>query len=256
VARLDELVARLADPDPLVRFCADVNGLVVAVHEGAVTEALRRSAGCEAVLADLDPGETGTVMLPLGQQVLAVTFRAFNAWAHLLAGDRSEARRQSARAREVTDRSGHGFTRAFAGTVEGLVAAMDGSPEWAADAVAWTVADHEIDEYGLGTIWIHLLGAWADGLRADAEGAAAAADRVRDLVTQLDEIGAHVCITQYLGMLAELELAAGRPDAALAAVDDGIERTSRHGERYWLPGLERLRSRALSGLDRAGQLGS
>jgi DNA-binding SARP family transcriptional activator len=245
---LDELAT--ADPDPLVVFSRHNFELVVAVHQGDVAEAQRRADGCAELLQVLDPGETGTVMLPLGQQVLAATVHAFTAWARWLAGDREAARRESALARAVTDRSGHGFTRAFAGTVEGLVSAMDGSPEWAADTLAWTTSGHDLDEYGLGTLWLTTISAWADGMRGEP---APAADRLREASGRLDEIGARVCMTQYRAMLAELELRAGRPAAALAATEDAIERTGRHGERYWYPELERLRAVALDALGRHGE---
>ena len=247
---LEELTADDPNHDPLLEFTAAANGLVVAVHAGRVLEAQDRSARCATLLPILDPGETGKVMLPLGQQVLAVTFHAFNAWSQWLAGDTAAARHELVMSRMVTERSGHGFTRAFAGVVEGLVAGMEGAPDWAADAMAWTNAGHDIDEYGLGTVWIQAISAWADGMRDDP---ATAAERLRAAIRRLDEMGARVTMTEYLGLLADLELAADRPAAALAAAAAGITRSAVHGERYWYPELERLQAIALARLDRVDE---
>ena len=206
VGVLDELAAADPDPDPLLAFSTQVNGLIVAVHEGDVADALRRADRCTELLPHPRPGrdrQGDAAARPAGA-------------GHQLPGlqrvGQVVRRRQHRRpagvgpvAAAVTDRSGHGFTRAFAGVVEGLLAGMEGSPEWVADAMAWTTAVHDVDEYGLGTVWVGVLSAWAEGMRGDP---AAAADRMRAGTERLDEIGARVCLTQYRAMLAELELAA------------------------------------------------
>jgi predicted ATPase len=58
-----------------------------------------------------------------------------------------------------------------------------------------------------------------------------------------------------LGMLAEVEMLDGRPEAALAVADAAIQEVSRRGDRFYLPEIHRLKGEMLraSGSD-AGDL--
>jgi predicted ATPase len=50
-----------------------------------------------------------------------------------------------------------------------------------------------------------------------------------------------------LGLLAETDLLAGRPDEALGALDDALARVARSGERFYEAELHRLVGTALLG---------
>ena len=242
VARLDDLAAR--HDDPLTAFTADVNGLVLAVHQGDVAEAVRRSGRSEPLLGVLDPGESGTVMLPLGQQSLVVTHRAFSSWGYWLAGRIDEAWEHQRLLRVAAEGSRHVFTRSFATVQVCLVSAMAGDAPRALDGLRWGRSGMGDAEFGLNDVWLDLYEAWTEGVAGDPT----AAGRVRSLTERLEEMEALVTITLYWSLAADLELRNGDFDLALDATTRGLAHTATHGERYWYPELERLTAAALRGM--------
>ncbi len=248
-ARLANLAARV--PDPMVTLAASVATCVFGVHAPRVGDAVAAVAEGRAALEVLDPARSGAVMLPLGQQSGWVTHHAFAGWAHWLAGDRAEARGQLAAARDLCDRWGHPFTRIFNVTVECIVAAMDRSPEWAAEAIAWGEQVDDAGVFGLMKAWRSMAAAWSAGmLDGDPEAAAA---QIRATLGRLHAEGALVVQTLYWAMVAELELRADRPRPALQAARTGFARAAATGERFWLAELERLAAEALRALGRPGR---
>ncbi len=248
-----EVTARLADlkeryPDPMVVLSWSVAALVTAVHTGDVAAALEALAAGGAATEVLDPSGTDLLILPMGQQSGRVSHRAFGGWAHWLAGDRERAMAELAQARELCDRFGHPFTRAFNMVAEGMVAAMDHNPEWVARTLAWGASADDDGQFGLFDVWRGLLGAWAAG-HGDVDPAEAAA-RMRVSLASLESAGAEVVHSLYWSMVADLELEAGAADRALEATGRGIGRADRSGERYWVGELLRQRSEALRLLGR------
>lgn len=249
-AEVAERFLRLAQrrPDPMVVFVANVVAMIVEVHAGRVVEAVAAAERAAPALEALDPHGTSPLMLPLSQQSGRATFHSFAGWAYWAAGNRERAVAELAAARAVADRLGHAFSRAFCLTVEGLVAAMDGSPGWVADAVAWGRSGVQEGLFGLLDRWRDLLAIWSDGMRGTEP--AAAADRLREALRAVEAEGAGVVQTLYWGMAAQLELVAARPQHALEAAETGIARAGLAGERFWYPELERLRAEALTLLGR------
>ncbi len=236
--------------DALVAFTAAIDACVVGVHHGDVEESLEAVRRGAAALRILDPRETDSLMLPMNQQSGRVTHHSFAGWAYWLAGERKRARQELAMSRRMCDRSGHGFTKAFAVTVEGLVGAMDNSPEWVADTIDWgRTADGE--RFGLVQMWADMQEAWSQGmLGTDPQGAASV---LREILGVLESNGAPVVSSLYWGLAAQLELRSGDPRAALDALDHGLRRSMTSGENFWYPELERLASRAHAQLGAASE---
>ncbi len=245
--RLQQLAT--AHPDPMVELAAGVASCVAGVHAPRISEALDAAAQARGALEVLDPGRTGKLLLPLGQQSGWATLCGFAAWARWLAGDRDAANAELAAARELCDRGGHPFTRSFCVTVEGVVGMMDGSPDRVADAIAWGEAGgDDAWQFGLMHAWLQMQAVWAGGMR-DGD-PAGAADRLRSSLAELDRSGARIVHSLYWGMAAELELRAGRPEGALDAARRGIAMADACGERFWYPVLESFAGAALGELGR------
>jgi len=234
VDRLDELAGDFADD--LTRFSADMNRVVVAVHQASVPEAIEAAQRAETRLDALDPGRTGRVMLPLGQQSLVVTHHAFSAWAYWLAGEPDTARDLIRRMRVAALGSEHAFSRSFAAVLEGLVGSMDDDPDWVAEAALWGTDRHDEIEFGLNDVWLELLGTWAGARRTDPGSGVL---RLGELVDRLEEMGALVTMTLYRSLLADLLIRAGAVEAALEQLAAAIICSAAHGERFWYPELER-----------------
>ncbi len=245
---LDLQALAVRHPDPMVALAAGSAACVVGVHAPYVTEALAGIDQAAAALAVLDPSGSQMVMLPLGQQAAWVTHHAFAGWARWLAGDRGGAAAELDAARALCDRGDHAFTRSFCMSVEGLVAAMDGSPEWVARTVAWERMAAEDGVFGLFDTWRTMLDAWAGGMQQ--RDPARAADLLRAALADLAADGALVVQTLYWGMVAELELRAGLAGRALDAARHGLDLAEATGERFWYPELERLAARAQGALGR------
>ncbi len=246
VDRLLQLASKY--PDPMVRFAANLSAAVERIHSGDVAGAVAAVERTAEALERLDPTHTDPLMLPLGQQSGWVTHHSFAAWVYWEAGDRHRAKQEAARSRLLCDRFGHAFTRAFCGAVESIVAAMDRDPEWAAEAIRWVRLTEDDGIFSLMDLWVAVMGAWADGMR-DVIPVESALQQMHAIVGALEQEGALIIHTLFLGLIAELELKRDRPDLAREAAQRGIERTRVAGERFWYPELERLASVA------AGRLG-
>ncbi len=248
-----ETMLRMAElnPHPYVLAVAHINAEVAALHHGRIADAIAHSDIVNGLLADVDPGESGEITLPLGQQSLTVTHLGFTGWIQRMSGDPPTACRTLARARAVADRRGHAFTRAFHATIESVVAAIDGSPEWVEDVLAWERTTDRADRYGFVDSALGLYRQWAAGIGDDPVGAA---DAVRGMIIELDRGGASVVRTLQWGLVAELQLLAGRSTDALVAVKAGLNHAERFDERFWQPELRRLMASALGAVgDATGQ---
>lgn len=237
--------------DPMVVFGANFAATVVWLHAGRVADAVTATTRAAAALDILDPSATNNVMLPVGQHSARVAHHSFAGWAHYLAGDRERAEHELRTSRQCCERTGNRFTFGFAAAVEGAVAAMDGSPAWAADTVAWGRADLDDGVFGLMDVWHDVLTAWVDGMGTGDP--VAAANRIRDDLQALEADGAFAVHTLYWAMVASLEQRAGRAEQVLAATARGIAHVDRFGERFWYPELERIAAVALLDLGRVDE---
>ncbi len=243
---LDEMASLDPDPAPMTTMAGHLNMMLAAGHSGDASEARRRADAGEALLETLDPGLTGRVMIPLGLQSLACSHFAFAGWARWMSDDMERSRSSIRVARDAADRSGHLFSAAFVAGVESHWVIRDYDAAGARDLLAWARSHEGIEQFPLARAWLEATEAWADGCDGDPEGVT----RLRDAIARQAKAGAEVCHTQYLGMVAHLELAAGRPEAALEATQAGIDQVHRRGEGCWYPELERLAALALRALGR------
>jgi DNA-binding SARP family transcriptional activator len=83
--------------------------------------------------------------------------------------------------------------------------------------------------------------AWTQALDGDP----AAGARLRHSLEEIQAGGAQHLVPWGLGLLAEAELLAGRPQAALSLLDDALARVARSGERMYEAELHRQRGLAL-----------
>ncbi|HEY8341132.1 MAG TPA: AAA family ATPase, partial [Egibacteraceae bacterium] len=245
-ADLDALAA--VDDTPMVRFCADFSGGVAALYRGRIVEAQARFAANAARVEVVDPGVTGAVMLPPGQQSLASAHHLFRGWAHALAGDAAAARSELDCGMAVARRAEHAFSVAFAAVLDCIASASMHDPLGAEPAVAAGLAVCRERGFPLQQLWLEAFGAWLVLGRGDAS-----RDALAQIIDALAAMGAACVHTLMRSWLVEHDLAAGRPDAALAELD-GIEVfAAGRGEGFWLAELARLRALALHALgDRAG----
>ncbi|MGY1617413.1 BTAD domain-containing putative transcriptional regulator [Geodermatophilus sp. SYSU D00691] len=84
--------------------------------------------------------------------------------------------------------------------------------------------------------------AWVQAMEGDPAGALVP---LRQGLEDIEARGAQLMIPMMLGLTAEAELLAGRPQEALRLVDDALARVGRTGERFTEPELHRLRAQAL-----------
>ena len=73
----------------------------------------------------------------------------------------------------------------------------------------------------------------------------AGAALLRQGLTHWAETGTHVSRPVLLGLLAEVEELAGRPDEALRLLEDALAQIERSGERYFEAEVHRLKGESL-----------
>ena len=245
-ADLDALAA--VDDAPMVRFCADFSGGVSALYRGRVDEARARFDATAALVEVLDPGSTGSVMLPPGQQSLASAHHLFRGWAHALAGDAGQARSDLDRGMAIARRADHAFSVAFAAVIDCVASASLHDPLAVEPALAAGLAACRERGFPLQQTWLEAFAAWLALGRGDGS-----CDALAQIIDALAVMGAACVHTLMRSWLAEHDLAVGRPDAALAELDAAEAFAAERGEGFWLAELARLRALALHALgDRAG----
>jgi DNA-binding SARP family transcriptional activator len=230
--------------DPMVQFAANQTAMTANAHAGRVPVALRAASAASDALDDLDPAPSNSLMLPLGQQPARITHHSFAAMVYALADDSTRAQSEVKKSRALCNELHNPYVTAFAMAIEGVVAAIEGSPEGVLNAHAWGRSRGSVGIFGQGERWIALQAAWAEGIRGAPEPAAAL---LRQGLYELEQEGALVHHTFYWGLTADLELLAGRHDLALEAANRGLER-AKAGERFWEPELERLAGLAYAGM--------
>ena len=84
---------------------------------------------------------------------------------------------------------------------------------------------------------------------AATDGDAGAVDMLRFGVDAYRGIGARVCLTYFLAMLADAYGAVGRPDDGLGAIDEALREMGETGERAWESELHRIRGELVAATD-------
>ena len=157
--------------------------------------------------------------------------------------------------------------RALARNTEGIAHARAlGQPQVVAHALSWgsmlpqlageleeldrrtTLAARLAEERGLAIYYpeARILAAW----RAVREGRDhSAAEEMRNFLDRRAAMGTAFVQTYFLMLLADAWLRLDRPDAALAAIKEGLARAEATGEHFCTAELHRLRARACLALD-------
>lgn len=86
---------------------------------------------------------------------------------------------------------------------------------------------------------------WVQAIEGDPVGGAA---RLREALVSWESVGLRASQPLLLGLLAEAEQLAGRPEEALRRLEDALGEVDRSGERYFLAELHRLRGESLLAL--------
>ena len=86
---------------------------------------------------------------------------------------------------------------------------------------------------------------WVQAIEGDPAGGAA---RLREALVSWEAVGLRASQPLLLGLLAEAEQLAGRPEEALRRLEDALGEVDRSGERYFLAELHRLRGESLLAL--------
>lgn len=235
--------------DPYVEAIGRVNAAIASLHAGRLCEAAVHVDRVDELLDLVDPGRTGEVTLPLGQQSLAVTHFCFAGWLRWLQGDAAAAAATFEEGHRIADQCGHQFSRAFLTAIECISAVCADDAAAATASLAWGAPEGR-HLFGFLDTLNDLYRVWARGRREEDPAAAAAA--LLELVAGLDGQGARVVQTLHWGMISGLHLAAASPAEALDCARRGIELATANGERFWLSELHRLEAEALALLARSG----
>jgi class 3 adenylate cyclase/predicted ATPase len=163
--------------------------------------------------------------------------------------------------------------RAFARNADGIAHALTlGQPHVVAHAHNWgamllqlagdleeldrraTLLARLADEHGLAIYYpeARILAAWR---ATHLDGDRRAADDIRNFLDRRAAMGTVFVHTYFLMLLADAWLRLGRPDEALAAIKEGLDRAEARGEHFCTAELHRLHARACLAHDaRASQV--
>ena len=237
-AEIDALA--VATGDPMATLCGYLGAGVACYYLGRIPEADGHWLAGEPFLEIIDPGPSGAVLLPPGQQGAYSSFWSHRARCTWMTGKVELALEQSARAlavaaREETGGFGHSFASLFNATLhyksDDPVGCLAVAAPGLEDALAAGFVENAAFLRVL-VLWAHIRlgeGTFEELL------AATEAVTARALVEALHE----------WAMVADAALTLGRPQEALAAVEKGHQTAAATGARMWLPELERLRAEAL-----------
>jgi class 3 adenylate cyclase len=189
--------------------------------------------------AAVEYGESALRMLDGAVSVLGVSARTYIAWALWCLGEPDRARLVAQRAVDEARTLGHAFTLAdalaFAAVLYKKRRERDAAEKLAGEAIA-------LSERHAFPMWLAIgktLRGWSRAGRPSA------ADEVREGIALLEAAGNRAAIPHVMGILAEVEQAAGRRERALAAVDGGLALSRSYAVAFWDAELERQRGELL-----------
>jgi DNA-binding SARP family transcriptional activator len=249
----------MATGDPMATLCGHLGTAVACYYLGRIPEADGRWASGEPLLEIIDPGASGAVLLPPGQQGAFSSFWSHRSRCTWMTGRVELALQQSARAlvvatREETGGFGHSFASLFNATLH----YMNDEPAACLGVAEPGLADALAAGFVENAAFLHVLVLWAQVRLGRA--------LFEDLLAATEAVTAQAQVEALheWAMVADAALTDERPHDALAAVQKGRETAEATGARMWLPELERLRADALlrlgdrkeaaAAIDRAEQL--
>ncbi|MEO3775732.1 BTAD domain-containing putative transcriptional regulator [Micromonospora sp. B11E3] len=225
--------------DAMLRIAALHARGQVRWHQGRLAEARAELEAC-VPLADR---HAAAIRLDIFLQHPAATSRGWLSIVLAMLGLPDESTRTAAAARRRGEELGDPYTKAYLQVLESWRRLWLDDAAGAFDAAAEGLAIcrergfAQLEAFSLGPLgWGRVRGGDPAGI-----------DEVRTAVEVFAGAGAmfgHL----LLGVLGELELLAGCPEQALAAIDRGIAASDRNGEEFFLVELYRLRARTLERL--------
>jgi DNA-binding SARP family transcriptional activator len=237
--RLLDLAKFDAAPGPLVAGHLALGA--VLTHRGELVSARRH---LDTATELCDAGHTVAHLVPETAPVFVRVFSALNWWT-LGEDDRAEA--AVGEALELGRREGqHTYAMNSACWVAATLAALRRDAE-----TALRLCDHALDVaaasgYRISAPYLAGIRGWAVAALGDVEAGAAEILRQAAMLSAANNRMHHPL---FLALHAEVCLAAGHIDAALASADKGISDVEASGERWLEAELHRLRGEALAGLD-------
>jgi predicted ATPase/DNA-binding SARP family transcriptional activator len=221
---------------------------IVCWHTGRLQEGAQHLAESVRIADGFQLGS----LTALFQQEPQVTSRSFLAAIQGLRGEWEEAERLTREALELADALRHPYTAAPALFHAARHAVLARNLDRAARHAEVMIDLSTRRGYTMFPAMGRIFAGW---ILAHAGGAAAAADQIRDAIQAFCSTGARMLHHYFYGLLAEVELQAGRLEQALAAVDRGLRESTQTGERFHLPELHRVRGEIHLGIspDRASE---
>jgi DNA-binding SARP family transcriptional activator/tetratricopeptide (TPR) repeat protein len=216
----------LADPDCDLVGPAHFAVAGSAIHRGMPGEAVRHFE----TAARLSRGAS----LSLGTHP-DVHGPAWAAHAHWLLGHDAESLASCRYAVDLARASGHPYSLAVAVAYSAITHQLRGDPAELPGAVQ--ELSELCERYGFGYYreWALVLGGWFQGGTAGLELA-------RRGIDNLKTEGAFLRMPYWLSLLAELQTADGRPEAARSTLDAAEAGARIRADVWWLPEVQRLRS--------------
>jgi DNA-binding SARP family transcriptional activator/tetratricopeptide (TPR) repeat protein len=223
----DRALARLSHPDDESSAYLAVGGA-----QGASGNIEASIAGFRVALERYRPGRSRTLM-PAGADPAVFTC-AWGSHALWLNGRTAEAMAWSVDAIRRADELQHPYSLTIAHSYALILAQLRDDMtalREQASAVGELCARYDFAYY---EDWPTILGSWAD--RDTDDGAAA---RIERAIGKLTTLRAMFRRPYYLWLLADVHRAAGRRDAAIAALDEGLAVAEANGEHWWTPEIHR-----------------
>jgi predicted ATPase len=163
----------------------------------------------------------------------------------LLLGQPDQATKAAEAASRDIQRSPHPYPKAVAMNTGVMAAVLHRDPrQLRARAAAAAALCEQWGFQTLGAAATSSLG-WAQAIEGDPAGGASL---LRHALVRWEATGSQAARPQMLGLLAEAEQEAGRPEEALRLLDDALDQVDRTGERYGEAELHRLRGESLLAL--------
>jgi DNA-binding SARP family transcriptional activator len=160
----------------------------------------------------------------------------------VLLGQHDQAARVAEAASRDIERSHHPYPKAMAMTVGVYAAAQRRDPSQLRQRAAAAAALSERWGFQMLAASATAPLGWAQAVEGDPAGGAAL---LRQALARLEATGAQATRPLLLGLLAEAERLAGRPDQALRLLDNALAQINESGERSWEAELHRLRGESL-----------
>lgn len=226
---LADAALALADDEPDLAAATHVtfaNSLTFLGEAAQADEQFRKA------LAAYVPGQSRALTAGVDASVLAFAFGAHALW---LQGDTDRAVRSSVEAIARADLLDDPYARTVSHAYAAILSQIRG--DTAAMSMHTAIAGEFCDRYRFAYYgeWCTILEAWAArGSSPDS------ADRIERALEDMEAIRALARRPYYLSLLADVHLAAGRPDVARAVLGEALSTALASGEAWWAPEIHRL----------------